>query len=301
MTTNYPVWGESSSAIAPQIYNWAQQDYAQQNANIGRRTDVDRQAIANANNFYQFSRANEMEDARRQQEAASQTYNRQMAFDELQRREAADRMNYEFANKDLAARTAIKTQAEKDREKQNLQAGESQLVADIENGKYPEASHQQLSTMYGVPVARVAVLAEPGRARYEQRALDNLNIRVARDRAKNPKKFDPVAVEGLKVELPASLRNRVYLNRDTFQFKVVPSPWASSPLVQMEQNSYSNPGSGHSPNYSFTAPPEVANTPPPTAAAPIIPASKPLPPEGTFVRQNGVRYQIINGQAVEVR
>ena len=219
-SNNYPVWGESSSAIAPQIYNWAQQSYAQQNANIGRQTDVDRQAIANANNYYQFARANEVEDARRQQEAASQTYNRQLAFDEIRRREAADRMNYEFANKDLAARAAVKTQAEKDREKQNLQAGESQLVADIETGKYPDASHDQLATMYGIPVARVKVLAEPGRARYEQRALDNLNIDAATMRAKtDPKKLNLAAIEGLKVKLPASLRTQVYFNPKTFLFE----------------------------------------------------------------------------------
>ncbi len=223
----YPAWGESSAVIAPQLYNWAQLNYANQGGNIARRQDFDRQDIANQQNYFQQQRAIEAEDAQRQAQAEAQAERLALAHGESARRNYEFGQSMDLEKKRLAQQDAA-TKLKYSPDLAGIEAEHKSAVAKLFMGKGEGhgMTDDEIALLTGAPADLVAKTAEPFRLQFPDKAVEALNNQTALMRLKNPDKFDleaqQGAVEGLKLRLPPALRDRVTYDHDSHEWTLLP-------------------------------------------------------------------------------
>lgn len=224
-TDLYPMWGESSAAIAPQMYNFAAMNYGNQNANIARRQAFDQQDIANRQNYFQQQREMEREDA-----------NRQLAAQELARREASDQGRiaqgaYQFRATlaDSAARLA------EEKRLHNLQYGTgsgfendqtaSKIASDLQANKIWDVTPERGATLYNTTPEKFKAIYDQFATLYPDRVFDALSRKLADEKFKLASKFK-LATDAsshdwkplhdqIEAQIPTPLRGEIVLNRMT--------------------------------------------------------------------------------------
>ena len=285
MNPSYPIWSSGSSdAIAPQIYNWANVDRTEQANNIARRTQWDRDAADNARNYFQMARAQEAQDVERQRAAEAETFRRAAAQQELDRRryefEASKKYNEKALENErqryIAANTArqgIASETAKQKEQAAIDGGISWLHENLGSGKEIGKTDEQLTQMTGLHAGDVSSIAGPYRQAYPDKMVAQLNSKVANIVAKTaPDKMNWEGIAGLKADLPVSVQPMVRWSPAERRFVRNDQQVPISPVAQMEQNSYSNPGTG--PSYNFTqgtaTAPSMTPTPAQAQLAPVI-------------------------------
>lgn len=236
--TSHPVFGPDISSLAQQNYQWeVGANLPQQHFNVAQDMAAQSQAIQNANQFYQFARANEMEDARRQAQAdvesrstaaaqavaQNRRYEFQKSLEESQAerksREAQFNKQYDFQTKADAAASLAKKQAA--------------VTADIAAGKLnPLLDPGYVATTYGLdsPATAKALMA-PHIDSFKSAKLDALNVELdkALAKLKPGQVLDTDTANRMRDQLPAQLRNDVAYDTVSRKFR-----WTTTPPTGFE-------------------------------------------------------------------
>lgn len=299
-TQTYPVWGESSAAIQPQLYNWAQQDYANQHANIAGRVAVDQQAIQNANNYFQQKQAIEAQDYARQSQADDEA--RKIA----QAQANAAEHRYEFGKQIELSQADLARRAHEDALRFGPPSAselDQQVGAALGNALAKrqinlDESPDILAKRFGTTPEHISgfiAQAKPAYAREIEAAL-NTKVENALMHVKPGMPLPLDALEGLTATAPQWLRKDLYFDRDLKQFRILPpakpaeSGMGNARIVQGYNFSDRTPtatatGADVAPSYGNMGGGYFAPTPTPKAQAVIAPPPAPVAPPAPSMPQ----------------
>lgn len=302
----YPMWGEGSAAIVPQAYNFVAMNYANQGGNIARRQDFDRQDIANRQNYFQMQRAVEAEDAHRQQVARQEAERLALAHGESLRR------NYQFAQDQSFREKQLKAGIESDKlryapDTAGIEAATKSDIAKLFMGKGEGhgMTDEEIALATGSPITTVNQVSTPFRLRFPDKAVDALNAKTVALRMRNPDKFDlqdPSVIEGMKLMLPAELRDRVAYDPDSHSWDLLPqrlklrNPFGDPVSVLPANAPKAIAGWQRSVDagaYNF-APTAGTATTPPSPVAPTAPTS-PFREGQRLLNKRDGRYYVVRG------